>query len=114
MLGIKTLYVSADAFKFLQEPNFENFNILSRGAAHIASLSMGANIYSLSFNSADIAAQIYYGEYAQASIQAATTVGYSLFSILPDILGVPLAPVYQAFSISYISQQATNIFKKLI
>ncbi|MGB4192037.1 MAG: hypothetical protein WBJ81_05795 [Rickettsiales bacterium] len=117
ILGIKILDTSIDMFKSFQEPTFEHFNILARDVTHLSISITGANSYSISFGATDTAAQLYYGEYAQAFIQAGTTAGYALLSalptILPDVLGIPLDPVYQALSILYISEQADNILNKI-
>ena len=117
ILGIKMLDTSMDAFKVFQEPTFENFNILARDVVHLGIPITGANGYALSLSATDIAAQIYYGKYTQAFIQAGTTAGYTLLSalpaILPNVLGVPLAPIYQALSITYISEQVDKVADKV-
>jgi ankyrin repeat protein len=117
ILGIKILDTSIDMFKAFQEPTFQHLNILVRDVTHLSISIAGIKSYSISFSITDTAAQLYYGEYAQAFIQAGTTAAYTLLSalpaILPDVLGVPLAPVYQALYISYISEKAVNILNKI-
>ncbi len=95
LTGLKIIDTSADALKVAYEPTFEHFNVLLRDAVHLGIMLTGANGYALSLSTTGILAQVYYGEYKQAFIQAATTAGYTL---LPTMLGTSLAPILVAYT----------------
>lgn len=116
ILGLKILDSSADGLKAVHEPSFENLNVAMRGYIHLGVMITGTSGYLTLVSAVDIAEQLYYGKITQAFIEAGTTAGYTLLSalpaILPGALGVPLAPIYQALAITYITEQTNKVFNK--
>jgi hypothetical protein len=99
-VGFKVLDISTDVLRVVHEPTSTNAIKGLVDATYLYVMYKGFNGYSLAISGAEVASQIYQGEYQAAMKHAATTAAYMA---LPSIgyVGVPLGVAYGAGMVVY-------------